>query len=59
MSTDSRTDDQIRDAVKAAAALARQISDDPMSTPQHRHLAETLHQGIDHDLTTLDQRGQS
>lgn len=59
MSHDSRTDEQLKNAIKAAATLARQIGSDPMSTPQHRQLAEALHGGIDTDLTTLEKRSSS
>lgn len=56
MSRDSRTTEQIEGAISAAATLARQIEDDAMSTPQHRHLADELHNGINNDLDTLDGR---
>ncbi|MFE5079947.1 hypothetical protein [Streptomyces mirabilis] len=58
MCRDTRTTEQIEGAISAAATLARQIEDDAMSTPQHRHLAEELHSGINNDLDTLDCRNR-
>ncbi|MFF7837581.1 hypothetical protein ACFZC6_01905 [Streptomyces ossamyceticus] len=56
MCRDTRTTQQLQGAITASATLARQIEDDPMSTPQQRHLAETLHESINNDLDTLDCR---
>lgn len=56
MCRDTRTTEQIEGAIRAAATLARQIEDDAMSTPQHRDLANELHNGINNDLDTLDCR---
>lgn len=56
MCRDSRTTEQIEGAIAAAATFARQIEDDAMSTPQHRNLANELHNGINNDLDTLDCR---
>ncbi|MFD3815066.1 hypothetical protein ACFWRZ_08360 [Streptomyces rubiginosohelvolus] len=52
----ARTDAQIQAAVEAAAKLARQLTSNPMSTPQHRDLADKLHGGINNDLDELDRR---
>jgi hypothetical protein len=56
MCRDTRTTEQIQNALAAEAALARQIANDPMSTPQHRSLADTLHAQMDQELTELDRR---
>lgn len=56
MCRDSRTTDQIQGALTAEARLARQIEDDPMSTPQQRNLANELHNQINQELTELDRR---
>lgn len=56
MCRDSRTTDQIQGAITAGAKLARQIANDPMSTPQQRNLADELHKSINTDLDTLDCR---
>ncbi|MGW8768685.1 hypothetical protein ACWGN5_40170 [Streptomyces sp. NPDC055815] len=59
MATDPRTDDQIRGAIQAAATLARQIENDPMSPPYIRNLVELLHtDGINAGLDELDRREQ-
>lgn len=56
MCRDTRTTPQIQGAITASAQLARQIETDPMSTPQQRGLADTLHQQINQELDELDHR---
>ncbi|MER6351261.1 hypothetical protein ABT186_05265 [Streptomyces sp. NPDC001634] len=56
MCRDTRTTEQIQGAISAEATLARQIEDDPMSTPQQRNLANLLHQQMNQELTELDRR---
>lgn len=56
MCRDRRTTQQIKGAVSAGATLARQIESDPMSTPQQRQLADLLHQQMNTELDTLDER---
>ena len=56
MCRDTRTTGQIQGALTAEATLARQIEDDPMSTPQQRHLADVLHDQMNKELTELDER---
>jgi len=56
MCRDSRTTGQIEGSVTAAARLAGQIEADPMSTPQQRQLADTLHDQINTELDELDHR---
>jgi hypothetical protein len=56
MCRDTRTTEQLQGSVTAAATLARQIEDDPMSTPQQRDLANKLHEQMNTELETLDCR---
>lgn len=56
MCRDTRTTEQIQGAITAGATFARQIETDPMSTPQQRQLAETLHQQMNSELDELDHR---
>ncbi|MBW8704402.1 hypothetical protein MBT84_32865 [Streptomyces sp. MBT84] len=56
MCRDTRTTEQIQGAISAAADLAKYIENDPMSTPQNRQLAEELHNSINNNLDTLDER---
>ncbi|MGJ5831396.1 hypothetical protein [Streptomyces ossamyceticus] len=56
MCRDSRTTEQIQTALAAEATLARSIANDPMATPQQRHLHDTLHQQMNTDLDELEHR---
>jgi hypothetical protein len=56
MCRDSRTTEQLKGSIAASAQLARQIEDDPMSTPQQRDLAEELHKQMNKELDTIDCR---
>ncbi len=56
MCRDSRTTEQIQGAITAGARLAHQIETNPMSTPQQRQLAETLHRQMNSELDELDHR---
>jgi hypothetical protein len=56
MCRDSRTTEQIQGSITASAQLARQIENDPMSTPQQRGLADELHKQMNKELTELDKR---
>jgi hypothetical protein len=56
MCRDTRTTEQIQGAISAESTLARQIESDPMSTPQQRELADTLHHQMNAELDTLDCR---
>ncbi|MET8291750.1 MULTISPECIES: hypothetical protein [Streptomyces] len=56
---DTRTDAQIKGALAAAATLAAQIGKDSMATPQERTLRDALHEGMNNDLSTLENRDQS
>lgn len=56
MARDTRTTTQVQGALSAESKLARQIENDPMSTPQERHLANVLHEQMNRELTELDNR---
>lgn len=56
MARDTRTTTQVQGALSAESKLAQQIENDPMSTPQERHLANVLHEQMNRELTELDNR---
>ncbi|MFK0154640.1 hypothetical protein ACIQVK_21515 [Streptomyces sp. NPDC090493] len=56
MPRDTRTTEQISNAIAAEAKLARQIADDPMRIPEDVVLYDALHDQMNKDLTELERR---
>lgn len=56
MCRDTRTTEQIQNALAAEATLARQIANDPMAHPQAKTLHDALHTQMNQELTELDKR---
>lgn len=56
MARDTRSTEQIKNALRAGATLARHIANDPMAPPVHKRLGEELHRKMNRDLDELERR---
>lgn len=56
MARDTRSTEQIKNALRAGATLARHIALDPMAHPVNKRLGEELHRKMNRDLDELERR---